>query len=299
MVIKISILESVLTYNDLKLQKVIFTKPTEKIKVAERVINGIREIVGSNLISIILFGSVATGTSKRKSDIDILAIIKENPEVEKVKLLTLDEKIKEDIVAICLIDLESLFSRLIKSDPFLLNILSNGKIIYDNLFIQHLQNLVKKGLFGPNKEMGEFLLEKAKEQLIFGQLILKDFLRFIYWAVCYASDAYLYIKEILAPLDINKRFMLFKKHVPGEIAQLFDEVLNEVRLLEEEESTDAGKLSKLHDKAEKFIHLIQILVRGKNCQNFGENTPKNASLLNFDQKIKNIKERMTSSGVVS
>lgn len=59
----------------------------------QRLINGLQEAYGDQLISIILYGSFARGTNTKESDIDIAVLIKSLPSKEVKELAT--EKIVE------------------------------------------------------------------------------------------------------------------------------------------------------------------------------------------------------------
>lgn len=130
----------------------------------------------SELLSLLIFGSVASGESDEKSDIDLLVILKdprkdlENP--EEIKLL---EGLKENIISkkhisfgninIIVMSDKEFEQGYLNADDLLITILSNNLVVYDN----YLWTFMQRELFIPSDKtifnrMEQ--LEKNKQKLL-------------------------------------------------------------------------------------------------------------------------------------
>ncbi|MBD3313046.1 hypothetical protein GF345_01245 [Candidatus Woesearchaeota archaeon] len=120
--------------------------------------------------SFLIFGSIASGNFDEQSDIDILIILKDPDDKQRL------EKLKESMVTnkhiqfgkinIITLSDEEFEKGYLDADDFLVNILSNNLIIYDDGF---LQNFMQRELFIPSHKtifarMEQ--LEKDKEKLL-------------------------------------------------------------------------------------------------------------------------------------
>jgi uncharacterized protein len=92
----------------------------------------VREL-GSKLDSIVLYGSVARGDFRKESDIDLLLVSNENGPTEKAYVIGYDIDIKNNTVTSILIySNQELSHKIALGSPFIRNVISEGKIIYDN-----------------------------------------------------------------------------------------------------------------------------------------------------------------------
>ena len=91
-----------------------------------------KKIVDKNIISLILYGSFASGTAKLTSDIDIMVIVNKKSDILNKKFDGLEEKfLKEDLLLRVDILTLSEFKKLYKQkEPLIKSIIKNHKIMY-------------------------------------------------------------------------------------------------------------------------------------------------------------------------
>ncbi len=92
------------------------------------------DALGEKVYSIIVYGSVARGTAKKNSDIDILVIGKDKKDWETVSKIAygidFENEFRTFITTLFLTEDE--FKRRLKAgDPFLHNVLKEGIVLYD------------------------------------------------------------------------------------------------------------------------------------------------------------------------
>jgi len=101
--------------------------------------NKIKKLMSTNLISIVLFGSVARGDFIKSSDIDILLISNKNCDenlIEK-ELLKINSKIQ-----IMILTKDEFKKRVIDFNHQLITLFLDGKVLYDkNKFYYKMENL--------------------------------------------------------------------------------------------------------------------------------------------------------------
>lgn len=124
--------------------------PEEFKSIVEKFSSKYKEILKEELTSIVLFGSVAKGTAKKQSDIDILVIAKK--EINKKRKEEL-RKIFSDILDIYFrISQEQIYTEkefeneYSIGDDFLINIMNQGILVYDkdDFYAKHLIRGVPK-----------------------------------------------------------------------------------------------------------------------------------------------------------
>jgi len=104
----------------------------------------IKQTVDQNVVSVILFGSAATGHLKKESDIDILIIVKEYNETECREYW---KQIKKEGYQMFGIPIDSIFAEENAlndvTSSFYLDVIADGKVIYGkdvldrNIFKRH------------------------------------------------------------------------------------------------------------------------------------------------------------------
>lgn len=83
-------------------------------------------------LKIILFGSIAEGRIKEGTDIDLFIIKKDIPNIGVDRIRQLDTMIKYRFATDFIVyKPEEVEQRLKLGDPFIRNILKNGKVLYD------------------------------------------------------------------------------------------------------------------------------------------------------------------------
>ena len=100
----------------------------------EELVEGIKNILEDNLISIVLYGSVARGTATEESDIDIAIIVKQEFDIElrdKVVELAVDIDLKYDTV-LSIVDID--YNKYLEWQdimPFYKNIKKEGIVLWN------------------------------------------------------------------------------------------------------------------------------------------------------------------------
>ena len=100
----------------------------------EELVEGIKNILEDNLISIVLYGSVARGTATEESDIDIAIIAKQEFDMElrdKVVELAVDIDLKYDTV-LSIVDID--YNKYLEWQdimPFYKNIKKEGIVLWN------------------------------------------------------------------------------------------------------------------------------------------------------------------------
>lgn len=114
----------------------------------DRIINDIKTVFGKNLVSVVLFGSYATGKQKNISDIDILVIADNLPLSRKERLsviLSITKKylLKGKTVSIILRSEDEIKNGFEYYNPLLLSISESYKLLYDreNYFLKLLKGI--------------------------------------------------------------------------------------------------------------------------------------------------------------
>jgi uncharacterized protein len=89
--------------------------------------------LGEKLDSLVLYGSVARGDYGRESDIDILVILNDKKLEDIASDIRYDIDIKNSTVTTFFICTYPEIEKIIQQGyPFIINVLKEGKIIYDN-----------------------------------------------------------------------------------------------------------------------------------------------------------------------
>lgn len=117
----------------------------------ERIIKDVKAIFGKNLVSIVLFGSYATGKQRNASDIDILVIADNLPLTRNERLsltLLISRKYlsKGKTISIILRSREEIKNGFEYYNPLLLSISENYKLLYDpeRFFLTLMKNIKNK-----------------------------------------------------------------------------------------------------------------------------------------------------------
>lgn len=137
--------------------------------------NAYENILGDNLLSIIVFGSIAKEEATRCSDIDILVIVKEQPKKgikEELRryfssILDIFSKITEEKIFT-----EKEFEEKYENgDDFLINIMKDGIIVFDRNFFY--SKILLRGLPVITKKTIKIKLDAVKETLDYSLEVYK------------------------------------------------------------------------------------------------------------------------------
>lgn len=101
--------------------------------ILQKLVNGILAIMEDNVVSIILYGSVAKGTNTEESDVDIALLVKGNMDKnteEQLSDFVVDMNLEYDKV-FSVIDIEyNMFRKWEKVTPFYSNVNKEGIILW-------------------------------------------------------------------------------------------------------------------------------------------------------------------------
>lgn len=151
--------------------------------VAREYANGLQDVLAENLVSVVLFGSVARGEATTSSDIDLLIVMEDLPHGRFRRLATLEpiearltnelERLEEEGICprlACLVKTRKEAERVI---PLYLDIVEDGVIFYDKggFFHQVLANVKEKlqSLGSKRLQMGRVRYWDLKPDLSRGQ----------------------------------------------------------------------------------------------------------------------------------
>jgi hypothetical protein len=108
---------------------------------AERYADRVRQILGDNLVSVVLFGSVARGEAGGDSDIDLLIVADDLPpgRFARLRLLEkLDDDFEDDLAGLRALGLWPRVSKLMKTRaeasrvvPLYLDLVEDARLLYD------------------------------------------------------------------------------------------------------------------------------------------------------------------------
>lgn len=110
-------------------------------EAAERYAALLREVLGDNLVSVILFGSVARGEASTDSDIDLLIICEALPEGRFARLRLLEEadlRFEAELARLRASGIDTRLARIIKTRqeaermvPLYLDLVEDARLLYD------------------------------------------------------------------------------------------------------------------------------------------------------------------------
>jgi predicted nucleotidyltransferase/uncharacterized protein (UPF0332 family) len=204
---------------------------------------------GGYIFGIVVFGSVAKGEEREKSDIDVLVLINDIdfPLTSDVvgTFRTGVAKILADLKAADLMHISTLgikefWDGVRHGDPVVVDILRKGYVVVDTGFFSPMKKLLKEGRIRPSKESVEAHLRRARAMLMGARQHLFAALDDLYWATIDSAHAALMARGLLPPS-------------PGDVPGVF-----------EKEFVKKGIASKRDAKLiEKMYVLMKKIVRGE------------------------------------
>lgn len=121
-----------LNFNNLIVRKILEIFDSEKNLLSKKATEFVKKLDKSDILSIILFGSVATGKITELSDIDFVFVFKNKYSLVKTNIEKLSEKFLEQEILISPIILskKEVMEMLNRYDTFLLRVQDEGKVLY-------------------------------------------------------------------------------------------------------------------------------------------------------------------------
>ena len=240
---------------------------------AIRVCKHLREVIKS----IVLFGSTAKGTSKEKSDIDIIIIvddctIKWDQELiawyreELSKILSASSYNKK--LHINTVTLSAFWNQILIGDPVVINVLRYGISLIDfGGFFSPLKILLAKGKIRPTKEAIYTALKRAPMHLSRSKFNILASVEAIYWAMVDSSHAALMSAGEVPPSPEHIGSMLEATFVKkGMLKSKFVDWYKEVYALAHVVShgelleVSGNDIQMYRKRAEEFLNEMAVLV---------------------------------------
>ena len=153
--------------------------------VLKRLLDIMLDVLGDNLVSVVVFGSVARCEARRDSDIDLLIVVREAPRSRlrrQEMFLEIEKRIERDVEDLTEQEFYIDFSPIIKTveeakrfTPLYLDMVEDAVILYDrnNFFKQILDNLRSRlrELGAERVWIGRKWYWRLKKDYVFGEVI--------------------------------------------------------------------------------------------------------------------------------
>jgi len=200
------------------------------LSLTKKLSENLKKELGDLLKAVVLFGSGARGTETKGSDIDVMLVINDLTIVLSKEVITGLRVIIENTAAkissdfhITTMHLSEFWDYARQGDPIIVNILREGKCVYDEGFFQPFQTLLDEGRIRPTKEAVWAYYLRAPKTIKEAQWKMLSSIVDLYWAVMDSAHAALMHLEIIpgAPHEVGnllehfpvKMGLLDKKYV--------------------------------------------------------------------------------------
>ena len=192
------------------------------LKLTEQFSEKLKTELGPLLKAVVLFGSGARGTPDKESDIDVMLVLNDLTVVlsEDVvsSLRVLIENVASPISSkfhITTMHLSEFWDYARQGDPIIVNILREGRAVYDEGFFLPFQTLLDQGKIRPTKEAVWAYYMRAPKTIKNAQLHLLQAIVDLYWAVIDAAHAALMHIEV-TPGAPHKVADLLEEHLASK-----------------------------------------------------------------------------------
>ena len=225
----------------------------ENLKIARHFSESIIKEMKDLILSITIFGSNATRTSKKTSDIDLLIILNNTSIIVSDELRTaykiisnkLNYKLANGKIHLTTLNFTNYWDMVRIGDPIIINILRYGYPIYDKNIIEPFKYLLEIGKIKPSLEAlnnytirAQSLIENVNKHYEFSIMDL-------YYSIIDICHATLMTKKITPPS-------------PKNMPKLFNE-----NFKEEKFKKISKLIKKLYDIVKKIEHKKNIKINGK------------------------------------
>lgn len=202
----------------------------QDLKLTEEFSKKLKEELGELLKAVVLFGSAARGTPDKESDIDVMLILNDLTVVFSNEVVSSIRVIIENVASsisdkfhITSMHLSEFWEYARQGDPIIVNILREGRSVYDEGFFLPFQTLLDQGKVRPTKEAVWAYYMRAPKTIKNAQWHILEAIVDLYWAVIDAAHAALMHVDVTpgAPHKVGdlmeehlvKRGLLDKKYV--------------------------------------------------------------------------------------
>ncbi|MFP4119252.1 MAG: nucleotidyltransferase domain-containing protein [Candidatus Woesearchaeota archaeon] len=233
----------------------------EDIDITKQFAEKLKTELGDLLKAVVLFGSAARGKAQEESDIDVLLVVNDMTIVYSNEVISSLRVIIENVAAsvsqkfhITTMKLGDFWDYLHKADPIVVNILREGRAVYDEGFFSPAQSLLDSGKIRPTKEaVWAYYLRAPKTIKTAEQKLLQSVVD-LYWAVIDAAHAALMHIGVVPG-------------APHEIADLLEKHFVSKRLIEKRY---VKILRSFYHMAKEIGHQHLLHTSGKNVDEYIE-----------------------------
>lgn len=169
---------------------------TKDLELTKQLADKLTTELGSLLKGVVLFGSAVRGSSTAKSDIDVLLLIDDLTIIFSDEVVTSLRVIIQnaassisDLFHVTPMHLSDFWNYSKSADPVIVNILREGKIVYDTGFFAPMQNLLDEGKIRPTKEAVWTYYNRAPQTLKQAQSHTLKAAVDLYWGVIDSAHA--------------------------------------------------------------------------------------------------------------
>ena len=210
---------------------------SQKIQITQRVLLTLKKRFRNRIASVILFGSLARDDHNPRSDIDLLVVFKSDVSDRLVTLVDylLNDLTDEQKVTVHVADVKTLFACLLKSQPFVLNMM-RGKVLYDDWLARPLIKMIKGNFFEQNDRTANYLLVRARDEMSASKYYLFESIDALYWALTDAAYAFLMKKEVKPTQPTELLGLLEKFHVNRSSIKILMKIMRLRKLMKKEEA---------------------------------------------------------------
>jgi predicted nucleotidyltransferase/uncharacterized protein (UPF0332 family) len=166
------------------------------LKLTEDFSKKLKDELGELLKAVVLFGSAARGTQKGESDIDVLLVLNDLTVVLSQEVISSLRVIIENVASsisnkfhITSMHLSEFWEYARQGDPIIVNILREGRSVYDEGFFLPFQTLLDQGKIRPTKEAVWAYYLRAPKTIKNAQGHILQATVDLYWAVIDAAHA--------------------------------------------------------------------------------------------------------------
>ena len=243
-------------------------------KLAEEFSAKLQQELGDLLKGVILFGSAVRGDNQAESDIDVLLLLNNLDIVFSDEVISGLRVIIENAASsvsekfhITNMHLSEFWDYVKQGDPIIVNMLREGKPIYDAGFFRPVQTLLDEGKLRPSKEAvwvyylrAPNTIRRAKERML-GSIV--D----LYWAVIDAAHAALMYVDVIpgAPHQVAD---LFAKHFVEKnlIDKKYERIIRQFYTLAKDvdhknvRSVSGSEVDAYVTQADDFVKRVRLLL---------------------------------------
>lgn len=168
----------------------------EHLDLTKQLATKLKTELGDLLKGVVLFGSAVRGSATTRSDIDVLVLINDltivfsNEFVTSVRVIIQNAASDiSELFHITPMHLSDFWNYAKNADPVIVNVLREGKIVYDEGFFTPMQTLLDEGKIRPTNEAVWTYYNRAPQTIKSAKMHTLKAVVDLYWAVIDAAHA--------------------------------------------------------------------------------------------------------------